>query len=392
MFKPFYWLDIVKTEKRLSDMSMSGKHLKSMNFILGTFEFENGEPCRKTYIIRRSPKCRGNAPKKLISEGWETVCGNKNNYAAVCDGESDTCPSFRGYRRTISIGKIICFFILCFGVGMLSGMAAAFSSRSELPEDNEKYIGSFSEFAEKNASDYIMGGVLIALAAAVGAVLIRSGSKYDKLTGDEYDLKFTIPAGNFTYTKEQEKQMLKNKTMIAKVKPGWFYSPDKGEGYVEQMERDGWNFYRFDKIGVTFYFVKGTPRKVKFVVDYQDDISDEYLSVNREAGWKLQFKSVTKVGGYIMWLKEYDGEEPEFFSDSESMRKRSKQLAVLYGVTFSYVIIAYAALACLMVKNSGFDKSIPVIVMCGMISFEYGLFGMKSISYYFRMREKYKEN
>jgi hypothetical protein len=396
MFRPFYWLDITKTEAILSDKAKAGKHLKSVNFLLGIFKFEEGEPSEKSYVIRRSPKCRGNAPKKLISEGFSTVCGNKNNYAAVIDGKSDVRPSYRSYRKMISIGKLICVILIFCAVGFLFGLGTAYESRHNLPADDEKYLASFSEFSGMVKSDLIKSGVELVIGIACAAVLIRFGKKYDDLTGYDYDFKFTIPAENFRYTKAEEKQMLKDKTMIAKTKIGWFYSPDKGEEYVEKMEREGWNFYRFDKMGTTFYFVKGEPRKVRFVVDYQDDISDEYLSMNTEDGWKLQFKSVTKVGGYIMWLKEYYSEEdePQFYNDSESIRKRSKKLALIYGLTFLLVLAVYSILIYFFITTDGLNNlwGITATVICAVIEVEYGIFGFKSIAYYLRMRKKYKLN
>lgn len=391
-FKPFYWLDINKTEIWLARLSGEGKVLSGVNFLLGVFHFEEGAPAERTYLIRRSPGCGGNIPRKMSEDGWKTVCGNKNNYAASYDGKSGLTPSCKGYRLRISILKFICAIVVCYVVGFLGGITASYLDRHSLPAGDERYIASFGDFFERTYSEYIIHFLLLALGAAGIAVTMRSGHIYDSMSGIEDAIDFTIPRENFLYTKEQEKQMIKEKKLIAKTKFAWFYSPDKAEEYVENMEAQGWNFYRFDKFGKTFYFLKGEKRKVRFVVDYQNYISDEYLQSNIEAGWKLQFKSHSKITGYVIWLKEYEGDEPpEFYSDGDSMLKYARRTALTYVCCFLPCIAIMAYLLSDIFLGGGEPDNFDYFVtgLYGAVICEYIVLLWLSVSFYFRVRKKY---
>lgn len=394
-FKPFYWINIAKTEKYLSESSRNGRHLAGLNFLTGVFKFTEGEPAEKTYIIRRSRGCGGSAPRKMLSEGWSVICGNKNNYAAVFDGKSDTVPSCKDYRLQVSILKMLFAFVMCYTIGFMLGMTAACIDRRSLPEDDPKYVSSVGEYAKDHFTNICLHLLLTAASAAGIAVTVKSGRAYDSMSGIEGSIDFTIPRGNFIYTKEEEKRLKKEKKLIAKTKLGWFYSPDKAEIFVEDMEAKGWNFYRFDKFGKTFYFIKGEKRKVRFVVDYQNYISDEYLQSNIECGWKLQFKSATKITGYVIWLKEYDGDEPpEFYSDGESMVKYARRTAVTYILCFIPLILfaAYVIIREFFAGDIEIDTfdyfliGLYVTVIC-----EYVIFLSMSVGFYLRTKKKYQK-
>lgn len=397
MYRPFYWLDIVKTQDMLSQMSEKGLILEDVNFVLGTFKFKKGEPQKNTYLIRRSSGCRGNVPRKLLSSGWEKLGkGSRNNWCAVYHGtpEADDAPSFGSYLTLLSVSKILCFFVMCFVFGTVWGMSMAFEGRSELPPDHEKYIADVSDYWVRVIKEDAVQNIIYLTALVISIILMivftKATKRYEKLNGKSVDIDFTIPKENFTYTKAEEKKLIKEKRMIAKSKPGWFYSPDKAEEYVEKMEREGWNFYRFDKMGTTFYFIKGEPRNVRFIVDYQDEISDEYLNMNIEDGWKLQFKSIARVGGYIVWLKECENGEEDIYTDRESLLSRAKKLALIYGLVFIPVVVIYTMLIILLNKEqmaAGFNLYMIVIFIVVIV--EYGIFAGKSIGYYLRIRKKY---
>lgn len=394
-FKPFYWLDISKTEKWLSRLSSEGKQLSGMNFLFGIFSFSEGNSEEKTYLIRRSPGCEGNIPQKMREDGWKSVCGSKNNYAACYDGKNDLTPSCKGYRLRSSILKTICALVVCYAVGFLGGAAASYFDRRSLPEDSERYIASFSDFFKRAYAEYLIHFLLIAAGAAGIAATVRSGHIYDSMSGIEDAIDFTIPRENFLYTRKEEKRMIKEKKLIAKNKPAWFYSPDKAEKYVEDMEAEGWNFYRFDKMGKTFYFLKGEKRKVRFVVDYQNYISDEYLQSNIECGWKLQFKSHSKITGYVIWLKEYEGDEPpEFYSDGESMLNYARRTALTYLCCFlpCIALMVYLLFDIFLSGREPDNFDYFIIGLYGAVICEYIIFLWLSLSFYFRVRKKYSNN
>ncbi len=62
-------------------------------------------------------------------------------------------------------------------------------------------------------------------------------------------------------------------------------------------------------MGNSFYFIKGEPRKMKYVVDNQKCAMPEYFKINMDAGWKLIFRSLTRSWAYIVWSHEVGEEE-----------------------------------------------------------------------------------
>ncbi|MBQ8567808.1 MAG: DUF2812 domain-containing protein, partial [Oscillospiraceae bacterium] len=122
------------------------------------------------------------------------------------------------------------------------------------------------------------------------------------------------------------------------------------------------------------------------------EISDEYLNMNMELGWKLQFKSLSRVGGYIVWLKECEDEDEDIYTDRESLLSRAKKLALIYGFCFIPIIVVYTALIILLNKeNMATGMNLYMIFLFIIIIIEYGAFAFRSIGYYLRMRKKYNK-
>lgn len=399
MFKPLYWLNVNKTQDILAKKSMEGKKLSKMNFKLGIFKFEDCQPNERTYLIRRSKKCNGKAPRKLLDSGWTNVCGNKNNYVAYYEGKSDEEPSYDGYLTALSIRKIVLLSIVLYAVGFFCGVTIALFDRMSRSPDDEKYVSSVTKFISEGKMAMLFGihiGLIIS-GILLLIMLSKSSKRYSKILDNTCEMNFTVPVENFKYTKEEEKKLIKEKKMLAVRKMGWFYSPDKGEAYIEKMERQGWNFYRFDKLGTVFYFIKGEPRNVKFVVDYQDNITDDYLQMCKDSGWLLQFKSISKVGGYIMWLKAYENDEetPKFYSESSTILNHMKKLAFIYSICYGTNMLLFATFVFNYITGMSSMPSalsVAIIVSFSIVIVEFGFLSFLSVKSYLRIKKKLSGN
>ena len=93
--------------------------------------------------------------------------------------------------------------------------------------------------------------------------------------------------------------------IIVKRKLGWMYSPDRLEQWLETMEERGYNLYRVSKMGNTFYFIKGSPRKVSYCADYQNFSEESYYDMHRESGWNSVFKSSWSFQKWTIWSQPY---------------------------------------------------------------------------------------
>ena len=90
--------------------------------------------------------------------------------------------------------------------------------------------------------------------------LNKSDKKLRIENGTDLNLSFTIPKDTIIDYKA-ERKLRKDGKAIKKIKLGWFYSPDKTEEWLENMEMKGYNLYRMSRSGTTFYFIEGRTKK-----------------------------------------------------------------------------------------------------------------------------------
>ena len=383
-FFPLWYVDIIKTENRLSKLSEKGVCLSDISPFLGVFSFENGDNQKVRYRICPSKSCGGEPPKGLAAGGWEKVCGGKNYYVVKNkDFDVQNVPSYSKWKTYNRISLYISFMLFCFIIGYFTGMMEELVVR-ELSDTHAEIIAFFLIFA---ASMFLM---------------IRLFISNRHLAGTDSDLKLkgkvikTIPEENFIYTRDEEKQMLKDGRMMKKLRPGWFYAPDKAEKTVEKLAEEGWRFYRFNPLGTVFYFIKSEPHKIKFVVDYQNEATDEYFLSAKDDGWKLEFTSMSRLQCFIIWSKEYDGEEsPEIYSDCKSKLRYAKRMAYTFGI-----LLALGALTMMLLSLTVIWWQLPENVPVGVFFLalyltlvaELAVFAAKVIGFYIRTKRKYNNN
>lgn len=386
-FMPFWFWDIIKTEQRLCALERAGLRLTGFSPLTGVFSFEECEKNEAVYRICYAKGCGGLPPKGITAAGWESVCGTGNLYIIKYSGEAPgSAPSYNFWKTLNRIFTYLLFFVVCFIAGAVIGMTGAAIDTHGVNLLIGRIISS--------PRSYI---ALCAIALFIAA--LRVNKKLSK-TGIDLGLKGkvlkTVPAENFIYSAEEEKAMLKSGRMIKRAPIGWFYSPDKAEEMVEKMAAKGLKFYRFNNLGTVFYFVKSEPRGFKFVVDYQNEASDEYFAQCRDDGWKLEFTSVTRGMSFIIWSKEYELAEtpPEFYSDSATMLKRAKRMAYTFGVPF-LIFAAFMIYILIMLVEVGINEDsslfavIPVYLICIA---EFLIFAARTIGYYLRSKKKYSKN
>lgn len=377
-FIPFWFWDVTVTEKKLSQLHSKGYHLKAFSPILGMFTFDEGDKCDVLYRICSLKNCDGKAPKGVEANGWVSACGSKNLYIAYNhDTETKNIPSYKFWQTFNRVAILITIFVFCFLLGFLLGFGSSSVEHGRFVLNQLKFIGT--------------AVIEIAL-----LILLICGWKANKnLSKTSTDLGLngfikTIPQENFIYTKEEEKQMLKSGQMIRKVPLGWFYAPDTAEKMVEEMALKGWKFYRFDEMGMTFHFIKSQPCKLKFVVDYQSEASDDYYLQGKDDGWKLEFTSMTRTMCFVVWSKEYskDDECPEFYTDNATMLKRAQRMAFTFGIPMMLFAIFALVFSVIMIIS----ELIWLVPIYLMIAGEFGLFGSRAFGFYLRMRKKHKKN
>lgn len=379
-FIPFWFWDVTVTEKKLASLHSSGYHLTDFSPLSGMFTFEEGEKADVIYRICRLKNCGGEAPKGVAANGWVSVCGSKNFYIAYNpDTETKNIPSYKFWQTANRISILLIVFVFCYFLGFLSGFGGS-------AVEGGRFVLKNLHFISAAALEILL------------LILLLSGWKANKnLSKTSADLGLkgfvkTIPRENFIYTKEEEKQMLKSGQMIKRRPLGWFYAPDTAEKMVEEMAQKGWKFYRFDEMGVTFYFIKSQLCKLKFVVDYQGEASDDYYLQGKDDGWKLEFTSIMRTMCFVVWSKEYSDEEecPEFYTDNATMYKRAQRMAFTLGIPM--LLFAVFALVFSVILSINDPELIWLVPIYLLVVVEFVYFGSKSIGFYLRMRKKHKQN
>ncbi len=383
---PFWFFDLKRTEDKLSAYAEKGLYPVDFKAV-GRFILEEREPAKVRFRIVQSKKCNGSVPGGVIEKGWVKDCGCKNYYIVHKDGDSvESMPSYKSHINAYRVIQAVCFFVICYALGNIIGFTAAILDDPK-PENPGAVILTAS-------LPFI---VVILIFSLVCYFIHRSNRKLLNVAKSEIKLDFTIPEENFIYTKEQEKQMLKSGEMKKKYTSTWICAPDKAEAWIEKMAAEGWKFYRLSKWGDCFYFVKSEPCKLKFCVDYQKQLDDEYISSVKDGGWKLEFVTVTRIEGYCIWSKEYtdDDDVPEFYSDSESALEHAKKYFFSMVLPMLLMVALYILIMIDIFVIDGFRWNagqIIMIILGGFIIGNYGYFSVSSLFYVIRLKNKNKTN
>lgn len=109
----------------------------------------------------------------------------------------------------------------------------------------------------------------------------------------------------------------------------WGWNPEKIENWLEEMELDGWNLVKIDVNYLRFKFEKGESRKIRYCVDYQNKVDNNYFEILKEDRWELVGdKSIP----WYMWRKLYENERPNIYTDVKSLMERNNRLFITVGI------------------------------------------------------------
>ena len=192
---------------------------------------------------------------------------------------------------------------------------------------------------------------------------------------------------------KEEKRLKKTADVIVKRRFGWMYSPDKLEKWLVGMEKQGYNLYRINKLGTTFFFRKASPRKVSYFADYQNNTNQDYFDNHREAGWKLMYTSKVPLSKWSIWAQAYEeGEQrPQLYTDRVHRLKHARRVAITHTSLFAPVIVLNILVIWLnihAVLRVGMDKIIwMTFIIYGLVIIEFTTLAVKSWLYYRRAKK-----
>jgi hypothetical protein len=393
VFRPFWSYDVEKTEEWLSAMAEKGLFLVKLNRWKRIFLFSKGVPKKITYRINYV-KIRGESlSKSLLDGGWEKVlhcgkwqvCSNGNTIEQV-----KTFPVREGVikhnRKIMYIFYSVLIYlswIAFFNIALIS-----YSFFQNVPinvVESPLWILTYT---------FIGIAIIIFMLAAYSVGKIKKTNKH-LINKEQYKPHVGNNIGG-RLSKEKEKSLKFSGQLVVKRKFGWMYAPDRLEKWLVTMEEQGLNLYRVSKTGTAFYFIKGSPRRISYCVDYQNISSESYFDFFRSAGWMSVFISLSSLQKWTIWSREYSEieEQPQIYSDKTNHLKHARRIATAYSLLFlPMIIMSMLNLGIVIeeISNSNMSKlnmlTIVLYVICLII---FGSYTARTWLYYIRLKNGYK--
>jgi len=401
-FRPFWSYDIIKTQEWLNSQSIKGYQLDSFNPVLRLFAFSKGEMICRKHIINYGKGIDGCPAYVSSSNDYNEIYHTKNY--CILEQIVEEPEYFPSYDQLLSrnqkikyVSGIILLIQIFLAIAPISLILISAISGNLTIESEPGGITAPETTKELLEGISVLFLMFMQVLGQVWLIytffkLRISNRQLVKLCGEDIQLSFSVPT-NTIMSKEELKRLKKEKMIVRKMRPGWFYSPDKYAEWLETMELKGLNLIRMSKIGNSFYFLKGESKKVKYHVDYQLKKSPSYFKINEESGWKLFFTSVTRYFAISVWGQEYIDLEPEYYSDEENKIKHAKRfmmsyviwllpMSLMYFVMFGFSIYSF-------INIDFFSDKYWMIVtptMFLLVGIEFLYFSVRLIRYYKRVK------
>ncbi|MCC0644545.1 MULTISPECIES: DUF2812 domain-containing protein [unclassified Clostridioides] len=176
-----------------------------------------------------------------------------------------------------------------------------------------------------------------------------------------------------------------------KFKFDWYSSPDRIEEWLEDMEEQGYNLYKISKLGGIFYFYKGTPRKIKYAIDYYYDAEEDYFNKYKSRGWNLIFRSIGSFIGtssWYVWTKTYEDVPPKLYSGLDN-KDKVKSILFMNLFLFTILVVIFIYLLFTEIRNlfNGYGVDICTIALQIMLLTLYLVQLYRRIMYYLRIKK-----
>ena len=137
----------------------------------------------------------------------------------------------------------------------------------------------------------------------------------------------------------------------------WGWNPEKIENWLEEKEIEGWHLLKADVAYIRFKFEKGESRKVRYCIDYQLNVQNNYFELFKEDGWELMGE---KFVPWYIWRKPYDDERPDIYTDTKSLIERNNRQLKTVGIIVPLEIFVFYML---LEHDSGIAGALIFIVL-----------------------------
>jgi hypothetical protein len=118
--------------------------------------------------------------------------------------------------------------------------------------------------------------------------------------------------------------------------------PSDFENWLEDMAAKGWHIERVRQwSSIIMIFIKGEPKKYRFVYDVHPIAGKEYISTYEQFGWE----NLGRMASVNIWRMEYKDDRPEAFTDKDSITSRNNRTVAAVSVSFSLFLLGSLAMS-----------------------------------------------
>ncbi|WP_291378747.1 DUF2812 domain-containing protein [Demequina sp.] len=125
-------------------------------------------------------------------------------------------------------------------------------------------------------------------------------------------------------------------TKTAWLAPFTHPTPERLEAWFEREAAAGWQPDELgDMSAIRLRMRKTKASQVRYVVDPQQRVDEDYIATYQDAGWQY----VGELSSLHVWRRRYRDERPEAFTDSASRRARNRRLAWVTGAVGALALV-----------------------------------------------------
>lgn len=403
VIKPLWSFDVPKTERWLTEMAEKGYHFIQLNRHKRQFVFEKGSPKSTTYRISYDKQQTPHLPKALTNNGWEKI--NKSNHWSILrnDKPAEEIKTTVVRDGIVKKNRILFYVyggIFIYLVVILLNFLVHQVNMYRFPPAIREELQRVQ--MEAGASEPLRFLTYTGVAVAIG---LSSLSLYAMLKiketnrwlneegGTPDDAEEFVAEGQPKFSMEEEAQLKRHGKLIIRRKFGWFYSPDKLEKWLEDMEGKGYNLYRVGYFAVQFYFLKGEPRKVSYCSEFQGLANEGSAAMNKEMGWKWGFSTRGGIQKWTIWYQEYkEGQEkPQLYTDKMTVQKQAIKAVVSYAVMFIPLACFYIYLLWNHLTTAQTNPYVDIhwssTITFALAVIVFGSLSLRSYLYYLRLKK-----
>lgn len=168
------------------------------------------------------------------------------------------------------------------------------------------------------------------------------------------------------------------KNTLKTFKWWWSWKPEIIEDYLEAMAMQGWSLVDVGSGMTTFYFEASQPQKMRYCVDFNPNVTGDYITLLGDDQWQLVGQQI----GWLLWQKPYDNQRPQVFTDPDALIHRNHQLMklliVLIAIQLINIIIQFAHMG-FQGFVTDYAKLSLVLVVVLTVFISLGIFGILKI-------------